>query len=74
VGAADRYPTILVRVRVRNRLKQEVAITMSRTTIDHLIINSPYEEPKYHWRYDREMHTFDLVESRLFLVDSEAIL
>ncbi|HOP78358.1 MAG TPA: DEAD/DEAH box helicase family protein [Thermogutta sp.] len=37
---------------------------MSRTTIDRLIINSPYEEPKRHWRYDRETRTFELVESR----------
>ena len=33
---------------------------MARTTIDHLIINSPYEEPKHHWSYDRESRTFDL--------------
>lgn len=37
---------------------------MARTTIDRLIINSPYEEPKFHWRYEREMRTFDLVEGR----------
>ena len=37
---------------------------MPQTTIDRLIINSPYEEPKYHWRYDRETRTFDLVEGR----------
>ena len=37
---------------------------MGKTTIDRLIINSPYEEPKYHWRYDRETRTFDLVEGR----------
>jgi type III restriction enzyme len=37
---------------------------MGRTTIDRLIVNSPYEEPKYHWRYDRETRTFDLVEGR----------
>ena len=24
---------------------------MARTTIDHLIINSPYEEPKHYWSY-----------------------
>ena len=34
----------------------------SRTTIDRLIINSPYEEPQRHWRYDRETRTFELVE------------
>ncbi|HOR77591.1 MAG TPA: DEAD/DEAH box helicase family protein [Anaerolineaceae bacterium] len=37
---------------------------MGRTTIDRLIINSPYEEPTQHWRYDRETRTFDLVEGR----------
>jgi type III restriction enzyme len=37
---------------------------MPRTTIDRLIINSPYEEPERHWRYDRESRTFDLVEGR----------
>lgn len=37
---------------------------MASTTIDRLIINSPYEEPKYHWRYDRERRSFDLVEGR----------
>jgi hypothetical protein len=37
---------------------------MPRTTIDRLIINSPYEEPQRHWRYDRETRLFDLVEGR----------
>lgn len=37
---------------------------MNRTTIDHLIINSPYEEPRYHWRYDPATKTFSLVEGR----------
>lgn len=37
---------------------------MARTTIDRLIINSPYEEPARYWRYAREMRTFDLVEGR----------
>ncbi|WP_058868412.1 hypothetical protein [Chloracidobacterium thermophilum] len=37
---------------------------MARTTIDRLIINSPYEEPARHWRYDRETRLFDLVEGR----------
>jgi type III restriction enzyme len=37
---------------------------MARTTIDRLIINSPYEEPQRHWRYDRETRTFELVEGR----------
>jgi len=31
----------------------------ARTTIDRLIINSPYEEPARRWRYDRETRTFD---------------
>ena len=31
---------------------------MARTTIDRLIINSPYEEPQRHWRYDRETRTW----------------
>jgi len=35
-----------------------------QAAIDRLIINSPYEEPKWHWRYDRETHLFDLVEGR----------
>jgi type III restriction enzyme len=26
--------------------------------IDKLIINSPYEEPKYYWKYEHETHTF----------------
>ncbi len=37
---------------------------MSKTTIDRLIINSPYEEPKQYWRYHRETRTFDLVKGR----------
>jgi type III restriction enzyme len=37
---------------------------MARTTIDRLIINSPYEEPKYHWHYDRQTRTLELVEGR----------
>lgn len=37
---------------------------MPRTTIDRMIINSPYEEPARHWRYERETRTFDLVEGR----------
>lgn len=37
---------------------------MPRTTIDRLIINSPYEEPTQHWRYERETRTFDLAEGR----------
>ena len=37
---------------------------MKKTTIDRLIINSPYEEPKRHWHYERETRLFDLVEGR----------
>jgi len=32
--------------------------------IDKLIINSPYEEPKEHWSYDRTTRTFNKVEGR----------
>ena len=27
---------------------------MTKSTIDQLIINSPYEEPDHYWSYDRE--------------------
>jgi type III restriction enzyme len=37
---------------------------VARTTIDRLIINSPYEEPTRHWRYERQARTFDLVAGR----------
>ncbi|GIW07180.1 MAG: hypothetical protein KatS3mg060_1985 [Dehalococcoidia bacterium] len=37
---------------------------MARTTIDRLIINSPFKEPQRHWRYDREMRTFELMDER----------
>jgi hypothetical protein len=30
---------------------------MAKTTIDHLIINSPYEEPKQYSSYERENRT-----------------
>ncbi len=33
---------------------------MPQTSIDRLIVNSPYEEPARHWRYDRERRLFDL--------------
>lgn len=33
-------------------------------TIERLIINSPYEEPARHWRYEWEMRTLDLVDGR----------
>jgi type III restriction enzyme len=37
---------------------------MAKTTIDRLIINTPYAEPERHWRYERVTRTFDLVEGR----------
>ena len=35
-----------------------------KSTIDQLIINSPYEEPKHYWSYDRETRLFDKKEGR----------
>jgi type III restriction enzyme len=35
-----------------------------KSTIDQLIINSPYEEPKAYWSYDRETRLFDLKDGR----------
>jgi hypothetical protein len=32
--------------------------------IDKLIINFPYEEPKYYWHYDREHRSFERREGR----------
>lgn len=37
---------------------------MSTQVIDKLIINSPYEEPKGYWKYNRETQGFDRVEGR----------
>jgi type III restriction enzyme len=37
---------------------------MAQTTIDRLIINSPYSEPVRHWRYDRETKLFSLEQGR----------
>ena len=37
---------------------------MPQKTINQLIINSPYEEPKRHWHYDRSTRLFDLVDGR----------
>ncbi|MBI5875760.1 MAG: DEAD/DEAH box helicase family protein [Deltaproteobacteria bacterium] len=37
---------------------------MSQKGIDHLIRNSPYEEPKEHWLYIRETQEFELKEGR----------
>lgn len=35
---------------------------MARTTIDRLIVNSPFQEPARHWRYERETRIFHLME------------
>lgn len=32
--------------------------------IDKLIINSPYEEPREHWRYDRQIRMFERMSGR----------
>ena len=32
--------------------------------ITHLIVNSPYDEPKAHWHYHRETQKFSLKEGR----------
>ncbi len=37
---------------------------MAHATIDRLIINSPYEEPQRHWRYERETLLFSLEDGR----------
>jgi type III restriction enzyme len=37
---------------------------MESTTIDRLIINSPYEEPTHYWSYNRERRTFSMKEGR----------
>ena len=37
---------------------------MPQATIDRLIINSPYEEPTLHWRYERETRLFALEDGR----------
>ncbi len=35
-----------------------------KSTIDQLIINSPYEEPKYYWSYNRATRSFALKTGR----------
>jgi type III restriction enzyme len=35
-----------------------------QTTIDKLIINSPYDEPSRYWSYERETRLFSLLEGR----------
>jgi type III restriction enzyme len=37
---------------------------MTQGTIDKLIINSPYEEPKQHWFYERDNRQFFIKEGR----------
>jgi type III restriction enzyme len=37
---------------------------MAAPRITHLIINSPYREPDYHWHYDRTSRLFDKREGR----------
>ena len=37
---------------------------MPTKTIDQLIINSPYEEPREYWKYDRESRLFSRVPGR----------
>ena len=32
--------------------------------IDKLIINPPYEQPKYYWHYDREHRSFEKRKGR----------
>jgi len=36
----------------------------TKSTIDKLIINSPYEEPTQYWKYDRETRSFTLETGR----------
>ncbi|MDQ3020584.1 MAG: DEAD/DEAH box helicase family protein [Bacteroidota bacterium] len=37
---------------------------MASSSIDKLIINSPYSEPSHYWKYDRDARTFSLEEGR----------
>ena len=37
---------------------------MPSATIDRLIVNPPYEEPAWHWRYDRTTRLFNLQAGR----------
>jgi type III restriction enzyme len=37
---------------------------MAKATIDRLIINSPYEEPRCYWKYDRKSRSFSLEDGR----------
>ncbi len=42
----------------------ERAASSQTSTIDELIINSPYEEPAEHWRYHRESRKFSREKGR----------
>ena len=46
---------------IREPQSDRVGMT-ERTTIDRLIVNSPYEEPQRYWQYNRERRTFTLIE------------
>ena len=37
---------------------------MASKGITHLIVNSPYDEPKHHWHYQRETQRFSLEAGR----------
>ena len=37
---------------------------MGRSTIDRLIVNSPYEESVRHWKYDRKTRLFNFADGR----------
>lgn len=37
---------------------------MATKGITHLIVNSPYDEPKHHWHYYRETQKFSLEAGR----------
>ncbi|MBI3853027.1 MAG: hypothetical protein HY298_22480 [Verrucomicrobia bacterium] len=37
---------------------------MATKGITHLIVNSPYDEPKHHWQYHRETQKFSLKAGR----------
>ncbi|MFP4049960.1 MAG: BPTD_3080 family restriction endonuclease, partial [Desulfovermiculus sp.] len=37
---------------------------MEHESIDRLIVNNPYEQPKVYWQYNRDHRTFSLVDGR----------
>ncbi|MGB8644723.1 MAG: hypothetical protein WCF84_05765 [Anaerolineae bacterium] len=37
---------------------------MPQEKIDHLIVKSPYDEPKYHWRQDPNVKEFGKQEGK----------